>query len=471
MKCKKKLTGIAETEKPEYTVTLNNRLIRNCKQFQLHKEEDVMNKYTADFTNGKTGSLPEGWVLNDFGSRQAPKFLLKKDDQGPFLSLSGNGDPLAVAYISTKIKLAPGVYSYEAGFSFTPDVNPQKNLLFQCWGNTRDGIFKFSRVNEGMAKGKDTVVISGEKEETELRVYFRFNSQGEVKLRSLELIPAEAQKPRWARFACTSGRMNRDQMRLVADKAAADGADLLLYPEIVSQKSGDTSDGDLLLDLLSELAAKHRFYTSASVYFHDKQDGRNYNRGVLYDRGGKLAGTYDKIHPYSPEVTDLNITPGNKTSLFKTDFGKVGMIICYDSWFTDVTQLLALKGAEVILFPVAGYYKSLIPARAADNSVRFVISVLGSPYGIYDTAGRDVTNPDQDETVRTSGNTFKDVRTFDVDGIAMLCASLDLNCTISPHFNGGKMAEAPGGKRNRADQVLYLDDMIKAEKERWWELE
>jgi hypothetical protein len=51
----------------------------------------------------------------------------------------------------------------------------------------------------------------------------------------------------------------------------------------------------------------------------------------------------------------------------------------------------------------------------------------------------------------------------------MLCASLDLNCYISPHFNGGKMAETPGGKRNRAGQVLYLDDLIKKEKERWWE--
>ncbi|MDR1332125.1 MAG: hypothetical protein LBK07_08465 [Tannerella sp.] len=53
----------------------------------------------------------------------------------------------------------------------------------------------------------------------------------------------------------------------------------------------------------------------------------------------------------------------------------------------------------------------------------------------------------------------------------MLAASLDLNCNISPHYNGGKMMEAPGGKRNRADQVLYLDGMIKQEKERWREEE
>jgi hypothetical protein len=93
----------------------------------------------------------------------------------------------------------------------------------------------------------------------------------------------------------------------------------------------------------------------------------------------------------------------------------------------------------------------------------------GGGFGIFDTAGRDVQQPDRDGSVGTGGNTFKDVRTFKVDNIEMLCASLDLNCSISPHYNGGKMVEAPGGKRNRDDQILYLDDLIKKEKERWWE--
>jgi predicted amidohydrolase len=353
-------------------------------------------------------------------------------------------------------------------------VNPQRNLLFQCRGDSHDGIFKFYRNGngqaDGMVEGRDTVVITGEKPEAaELRIYYRFNAGGELKLRSLSLTPVEAVKPRWARFACTSGRMNREQMVSVAAQAAADHADLLLYPEEVTQAAGDTSQGEALLGLLSELAAKHRMYTAASILVIDKKDGRRYNRGVLYDRQGSLIGEYDKIHPYSPEITEHNVSPGAKTDIFKTDFGKVGMIICYDSWFTDVTELLALKGAEVILFPVAGYYRSIIPARAADNSIRFVISVLGGSYGIFDTAGRDVEDPKKDPSVGASGDTFKDVRTFTVDGIGMLCASLDLNCSISPHYNGGKMAEAPGGKRNRTDQVLYLDDMIKKEKERWWE--
>jgi predicted amidohydrolase len=184
-----------------------------------------------------------------------------------------------------------------------------------------------------------------------------------------------------------------------------------------------------------------------------------------------LAGVYDKIHLYSPEANLEGVTPGSKTDIFETDFGKIAIVICADIWFTDVTQLFALKGAEVILFPVAGYFRSLIPARCADNQVGFVISVIDKRfgYGIFDTAGRDVQAPDKDPTVfATSAKSFKDVRTFDVNGAGLLVASLDMNCKNSPHYWGGTMVDAPGGKRNRDDQIIYLDDMIKEEKERWW---
>jgi predicted amidohydrolase len=426
--------------------------------------------YQADFTKGKAGGLPDDWTLTTFQPEHAPRFALEKDAAGAYLSLTGNGDDRAVARISTKTWLNPGTYDYRALFSISGDVNPQRNLLFQCKASSHDGIFKFYKLDDGMVEGRATIAITGhEPAEAELSVFYRFNATGEVKLRSLSLTPTEPAKPRWVRFACTQGNMNPAQMVAVAEQAARDGTDLLLYPEHVAQGSGDASEGDTLLNLLSGLAAKHRMYVAASVLVVDKTDGKKYNRGVLYDRKGLLTGVYDKIHPYSPEVNDKGVTPGTRTDIFETDFGKVGIIICYDSWFTDITELLALKGAEVILFPVAGYYRSLLPARAADNGVRFVASVLGESYGIFDTAGRDVEAPDKDPSVGASGDTFRDVRRFEVEGIGMLCADLDLNCSISPSYNGGKMLEAPGGKRNRADQALYLEELIKKEKERWWE--
>jgi predicted amidohydrolase len=427
--------------------------------------------FQADFSKGETGGLPEGWTLNSFENDKAPRFALKKDGTGQYLSLSGNGDPVGVAFMSAKTTLAPGTYSYRALFSISDDVNPQRNLLFQCRATTHDGIHEFYRLEKGQVEGRGTIVVAGDHPvDAEIRVFYRLNAGGEVKLRSLSLTPTDPVRPHWVRFACTRGNMTEEQISAVAEQAARDNADLLLYPEHVAQGSGDASRGEAILQLLSGLAARYEMYVAASVLVIDPADGRKYNRGVLYDRQGKLTGVYDKIHPYSPEINDKKVAPGTKTDVFKTDFGTIGMIICYDSWFTDITELLALKGAKVILFPVAGYYRSIIPARAADNGVRFVISELGSKYGIFDTAGRDVQNPDKDSSVgipRTS--TFRDVRTFNIsEKVGLLCADLDMNCSISPHYNGGTMVEAPGGKRNRADQVLYLEDMIKKEKERWW---
>jgi predicted amidohydrolase len=430
--------------------------------------------FTSNFGQGKQGGLPEGWSLQAYYPDNIPHFALAKDSEGAYLSISGNGDEKALAYLSAKTRLEPGTYSYRALFSMSKDVNPQRNLLFRCQASYLDGIFKFYRLDNGMVEGRGTVTVTGDKAvDAEIQVFYRFNRSGKVKLRSLSLVSTEPVQPRWARFACTQGRISREQIPLIAEQAAMDKTDLLLYPECVSQNEGDANDGEALAQTLSELATRHKMYIAASLWVIDRKDGRKYNRGMLFDRYGKQIGEYDKIHPYSPEVNSEGVTSGVKTDIFKTDFGKVGMIICYDSWFTDVTELLSLKGAEVILFPVAGYYRSLIPARCTDNSVRFVISVLGGSYGIFDTAGRDVQNPDRDRSIGglACGNTFRDVRTFDVNGVGLLCADLNMNCSPSPHFNGGTMSEAPGGKRNRADQLLYLDDQIKKEKERWWENE
>ncbi|MDR3228644.1 MAG: carbon-nitrogen hydrolase family protein, partial [Puniceicoccales bacterium] len=342
---------------------------------------------------------------------------------------------------------------------------------------SKDGIFKYYKLENGKIEGRDTVVVRGNgnaPRDVTLRVHFRHNAAGAVKLRSLSLTPAEPVKPRWVRFATMRGRPTMEQLPRIAAAAAKEGADLLLYPEHPAQKSADPSEGDAILQKLSAAAALHKMYVAASVVVVDKTDGHKYNRGVLYDRAGKLVGTYDKIHPYSPETSEGGISPGNKTDIFQTDFGKIGMIICYDSWFNDVTELLALKGAEVILFPAAGYYRSLLHARAADNGVRFIASALGGGgHAIFDTAGRDIqakAPSSREYSVGAGpGRTFKDLKITKLGNVSLLCASLDLNASPAPHYNGGKMAEAPGGKRSRADQILYLEDAIKKEKARWWE--
>jgi predicted amidohydrolase len=222
-------------------------------------------------------------------------------------------------------------------------------------------------------------------------------------------------------------------------------------------------------DLMSKKAKQYNMYVAGGIIRKDEENHRVYNTALLFGRKGEFIGMYDKIHPYSPEVNERGITPGSQVPVFTTDFGKIGIMICYDSWFTDVIQLLALKGAAMVLFPNAGYYRSLLPARAADNGVRIVCSTLNNEYGIWDTAGRDVLDPGADPTVKPiNGITYKNVIQTEAGEIKILITSLDLSISPSPHYNGGTMFSAPAGRRNRQDQKIDLEDEIKRERKRWW---
>jgi predicted amidohydrolase len=120
---------------------------------------------------------------------------------------------------------------------------------------------------------------------------------------------------------------------------------------------------------------------------------------------------------------------------------------CYDSWFPETSRLLALKGAEVILFPSAGYHPPLLPARAVDNRAFIVASSLNSPAMIVDTLGVTLAE--------TS------------DGL--VTADIDISHRPTPHANaGGSLNTSPGGRRgtrNASSDFVYEE--LQREIRRW----
>ena len=76
-----------------------------------------------------------------------------------------------------------------------------------------------------------------------------------------------------------------------------------------------------------------------------------YNSSVFIDRSGELMGTFDKAHLWALER--FYFRSGSEFPVFETDFGKVGIMICYDMGFPEVARILALKGAELIVCPSA----------------------------------------------------------------------------------------------------------------------
>jgi predicted amidohydrolase len=72
------------------------------------------------------------------------------------------------------------------------------------------------------------------------------------------------------------------------------------------------------------------------------------------------------------------MTPGNDYHVFDTEFGKIGLLICWDNWFVEPARIMRLKGAEMVFFPIAGdsddHWDVMSRARAIDNGLYLVSS-------------------------------------------------------------------------------------------------
>lgn len=106
-----------------------------------------------------------------------------------------------------------------------------------------------------------------------------------------------------------------------------------------------------------------------------KEQGKIKNRCLAADREGNIIGYYDKIHlcdAFGVKESD-RVTPGNEIKLFDFDFGKVGVWICYDTRFPEISRALAYKGADLLCVPTAFYrpnfdqWEILVKAAATMN--------------------------------------------------------------------------------------------------------
>ncbi len=132
------------------------------------------------------------------------------------------------------------------------------------------------------------------------------------------------------------------------------------------------------------MARRRHAYIIAGLY--EREAPAVYNTAVLIDRDGRLAGKYRKVYIPREEI-EAGLTPGNSFPVFRTDFGRIGMMICWDSQYADPARALALKGAEVILVPIWDGNATLIKARAIENQVFLVTSTYGDSSLVLDPNG------------------------------------------------------------------------------------
>jgi predicted amidohydrolase len=128
-----------------------------------------------------------------------------------------------------------------------------------------------------------------------------------------------------------------------------------------------------------------------------------YNTAVLWDRDGRVAGKYRKVH-LPREEWKKGITPGHEYPVFQTDFGVVAIQICYDWFFPEPEAIFAARGAEILFAPTWGNTlpdadgeakgETVFRARARDNGLYMVPSVYDGNSLIIDPLGRILASND-----------------------------------------------------------------------------
>lgn len=139
-------------------------------------------------------------------------------------------------------------------------------------------------------------------------------------------------------------------------------ADLVVFPELANigyikgrdkkfgasyMKAASKIPGEFT-GALGELAREHGVYIiSGMAEAHPTIPGTLYNSGVLVDPTGKVAGVHRKAH--IPGYEKHYFVPANTNGVFETDIGTIGIGVCYDNQFAELTRTFALKGAEMLV--------------------------------------------------------------------------------------------------------------------------
>lgn len=176
------------------------------------------------------------------------------------------------------------------------------------------------------------------------------------------------------------------QVEAHAAAAQQAGAQILAFPEnLMAPRNltvdevaqiAEPLDGPFVRGIAT-IAANHELWIVFTMYEHNPS-GRPYNTAALMSSNGTIVGSYHKCHLYDAHgvyESDRTSAGDRFAAPIATSFGKIGLGICYDLRFPELTRSLAVAGADLILFPAAWHdglhkeehWQTLLRARAIEN--------------------------------------------------------------------------------------------------------
>ena len=182
---------------------------------------------------------------------------------------------------------------------------------------------------------------------------------------------------------------NLDRSIEFVTEAASKGAGLVCFPEFQmafspsSQSAAELAGiaetiGGNFISKIAEAAKKNKIEIVATIYEKTGRPQRVFDTAVMISSTGKVSSVYRKLHLYNALgfKESAKLVAGKKiVKPARTDAGSIGLLICYDLRFPELSRILTIKGADVLVAPsawVAGemeaeHWQTMLKARAIEN--------------------------------------------------------------------------------------------------------
>jgi predicted amidohydrolase len=341
------------------------------------------------------------------------------EDQ-PTLSLKGGGKAHAAGFWSKEVNAEAGSYYKFRSYFKTANVDEHDRSILArlIWRDGSGKMLGFREYPATLDETKDGWHIieqsyqAPEKTKTaKLELHYRWDGDGQVHFGGTSFEKTGLPQPRTVRLATVHHRPRNSQsteenlkaFAALVDQAGAQKADIVCLPEgatIVGTKldyiTGSEPVPGPTTKYLGEVAKKNNLYIVAGLL--EREGDVVYNTAVLIDRKGNLAGRYRKTSLPREEI-DGGVTPGDAFPVFDTDFGRIGIMICWDVTFPEPARALAQQGAEVIFLPIWGGDVRLAKARAIENQVYLVSSTYDMISAVLDLEGEVLKEAKEDKSV------------------------------------------------------------------------
>ena len=159
---------------------------------------------------------------------------------------------------------------------------------------------------------------------------------------------------------------NKVSLRAGIERCAEQGAQLVVLQELHNSLYFCQTENTDLFDLAEPIPGPSTQYYSeiaracgvvlVTSLFERRAPGLYHNTAVVFDSDGSMAGKYRKMHiPDDPAYYEkFYFTPGDLGfEPIHTSLGKLGVLVCWDQWYPEAARLMALRGAELLIYPTA----------------------------------------------------------------------------------------------------------------------